>query len=84
MALLSESLLSVVDALLASVSQAIATHYRQKLQAHTHALDALQQSPQIACSGPALLACTASQLLFGDRAVTADDPGYRKLQQVIW
>ena len=84
MALLSKKLIGVIDALPASVSQDVVSQYRQKIPTQADALDSASQTSGDSSANPASLACKASHLLFGDRTVTANDPGYKELQRVNW
>jgi hypothetical protein len=85
MALLSSDLLAIVSALTHSTSQTLNSTHRQSILANADALDAIwKRADGASLTDCAAMACKASQILFGDRAVTSQEPSYTEEQQGNW
>ena len=85
MASLSSGLLAIVSALTYFTSQAVNSTHRQSILANADALDAIwRRADGAPVTDRAAMACKASQILFGDRAVTPQEPSYAEEQQENW
>ena len=85
MASFSSDLLAIVSALTYSTPQALSSTHRQSILANADALDAiLKRADGASLTDRAAMACKASQILFGDRAVTPQEPSYMEEQQENW
>ena len=84
MKLLSQDLLTVIDCLPSSTSQAVVAQCRHHIESQADSLDAIVRTCQDSAVHPALSASKASKLLFGSRAITSDDGEYTQAQQRPW
>ena len=81
----SSDLLAIVGALTYSTSQALSSTHRQSILANADALDAIwKRADGASLTDRAAMACKASQILFGDRAVTSQEPSHTEEQQENW
>jgi hypothetical protein len=88
MALLSTELEAVINALSSSISlhlQTLRISYHQKIQRNVEALDiAGRDARDASLNDRAIASSKACKILFGENAITPEEPSYKEKQQKNW